>query len=100
MMYYGTMLFSYLKEGILGMMNGKRVWILGILVLVLLCKPAQVSAKTGWRIEGDASVSGSTCTLTDAEASSFGALFYNAPLDTRSGYNLTFRRTMQEKGLC
>lgn len=91
MMYYGTMLFSYLKEGILGMMNGKRVWILGILVLILLCAPEQVSAKTGWRIEGDASVSGSTCTLTDAEASSFGALFYNAPLDTRSGFNLSFQ---------
>lgn len=61
------------------------------MLLFFLCNPMRILAGSTWRTEGNASVSGNTCTLTDSVPGSTGSLFYNTPLDMRDNFILSFQ---------
>lgn len=71
--------------------KNKSVWICGLFLLVFLCSPLQVFAKTTWRLEGDAAASGTTITLTKSAAQLSGGLFCNTPIDMRNHFVLSFQ---------
>ena len=67
------------------------IWTGALFLLVLLCSPVQILAKTTWRTEGDATGNGQTFMLTDSASHSSGGLFCNTPLDMRNRFVLSFQ---------